>query len=383
MNMNMRRHDTSVAGGASASDTHADTGAARSGRAAAARPIGGFLAFELPPPRAPYHGAALALASGRGCLAYVLEVVRPRRVHVPFWVCDAVLAAVDAAGIARSFYRLTPELLPPPELRGAAGRGEMVLCVNYFGLREPAMAAWARALAARCVIDDTHAFFRRGYAGAWSFNSARKFLGVPDGAYLYPCRQATRGGALPDRALPVNEDVRWEHLVNRLAGRQELAFRQYRASERRVTSRPMRMSPLSAAIVAASDLDRVRRARRDNFRRVHERLGARNRLAAVRAIDGLGGQVPYCYPFLPERPVDRQRLHERGVFVPTLWPEVPGRPGGAFELERDLAERLLPLPIDQRYGAAEIDDMIDRIERELARGGARHRDRGGRRGGTP
>ena len=54
------------------------------------------------------------------------------------------------------------------------------------------------------------------------------------------------------------------------------------------------------------------------------------------------------------------------LFVPALWPEVPSRRAPGFEKSRDLASRLLPLPIDQRYGDADMDRLAERVAELLA-----------------
>src|SRR5204862_400143 len=78
-------------------DGRADVQSARRGTGAAGpvragmKPIGGFLPLELPPPAAPYHVDAAALASGRACWHAILRSCRPSRVLVPFYICDAVL----------------------------------------------------------------------------------------------------------------------------------------------------------------------------------------------------------------------------------------------------------------------------------------------------
>ena len=88
------------------------------------------------------------------------------------------------------------------------------------------------------------------------------------------------------------------------------------------------------------------------YARLAELLGDRNRLS-VRLPEG-----PYAYPFYCENgPAARKALAAGGIYIPTLWPEVP-----EDIPERDYVDNILPLPCDQRYGA---EEMI-RIAEELA-----------------
>ena len=112
------------------------------------------------------------------------------------------------------------------------------------------------------------------------------------------------------------------------------------------------MSALTENLLRAVDYERVRRIRTENFRRLHEGLSARNGLA-VRLTEGA-----YAYPLmLPDGQKIRKKLIERKIFVPLLWPNVPAQQPEDSEACR-LAEEILPLPCDQRYGAEEMDFII-------------------------
>ena len=58
----------------------------------------------------------------------------------------------------------------------------------------------------------------------------------------------------------------------------------------------------------------------------------------------------------------RSRLASEGVFVPTLWPNVPGD-FGAGPVAIDFANNILPLPVDQRYGANDMERVLEILGR--------------------
>ena len=320
------------------------------------KPIGGFFELEAGGAAPPFHAGAMAFCSGRACLRRILEETRPRRALVPFYICDSALVPFDALGVPYTFYPLTASL--EPDLPAHAADDASVLYVNYFDLKSACAQRLVSWGGGRVIVDDTQAFFRRGYSGGWSFNSARKFFGVPDGGYAY-------GSGLPSGpACPRLEDVRYDHLVNRLLGRQAIAYQQYVESEAAVSASPRRPSLLTERLLANIDYDGARAARRRNFALVHDRLGPLNRLSI--AAEPLADAVPFCYPFMPDRPVLRDALWRRDVFVPQLWPEVIERGVDGFEWERDLARRLLPLPIDQRYGAGDMEHVCHEVAGILA-----------------
>jgi len=317
--------------------------------------IGGFFGLELPDAGEPYHGRALALSSGRACLRRILECLRPARVWAPFYVCDVVLPAIAHAGASVEFYAIDEDLEPLLPEGGLAGR-DVVMYVNYFGMKNGAASALASALGRRAVIDDTQAFFQRGYEGAWSFNSARKFFGVPDGGYAY-------GDTWNTTPAPNPGPIRYEHLVTQLLGDRERAFQQYRESEACVTDEPVAMSSFSSRLLATLDYGRIHAVRERNFANLHERLGSRNALRIANSPP----VAPYCYPLLLDRVVPWDELWRRQIFAPRLWADVEARlNGSAFAWERQLASRLVQLPIDQRYNDADMDQVADAVAEVMA-----------------
>ena len=307
--------------------------------------IGGFLPLETATAAAPaacHHPGAVALASGRACWHAVLRDRRPERVLLPFYICDAVLQPLTALQVPFEFYALD-ESFRPAALPAPCGRG-LALVVNYFGMQS-SFVAGAAGRDPRIVVDDTQAFFRRGQPDRWSFNSARKFFGVPDGGFLYG-----PAGDLGD--LPPSDIDDCAHLVTRLRGDDARAWELFRAHEARIGIDVRAMSRTSAGLLAAVDIDAACRRRVANFRALHEALGPAN---TIRLPLDLGDDdVPMCYPFLPAREVDRAAVARAGAFVPMFWPEVAARTDGGFAWERAIAGRLLPLPIDHRYTASHM-----------------------------
>jgi hypothetical protein len=297
-----------------------------------------------------WHPDSVALTSGRAGLRAILELARPARVLVPFYICDAALEPLRLLGIPFEFYSLTPTLDPVDE-GWPADAG--VLYVNYFGMKAAGADRLAALLGSRVVVDDTQAFFRRGRGSCWSFNSARKFFGVPDGAYVYGPRACDIRPAPPNDAAPA------AHLSSRLAGDQELAYQQFLTAEAQVSVDVRLPSRAASRLLEGIRYEEARTARRRNFTQLHERLAGVNALAMDLTLDA--DAAPFCYPFLPSRRALHQALWQRQIFVPRLWPEVVSRPGGPFVWERDLAARLLPLPVDHRYGHDDMTRVMDAV----------------------
>lgn len=306
--------------------------------------IGGFFELELPHDSTAYHPDALALTNGRACLRHVLQTVRPIRVWLPYYTCDAILEPVKALEIPYTFYSLDAHLEPPAHLE--LDDREVVIAVNYFGLKTATMRALAVRFADRLIVDDTQAFFERGYPTAWSFNSARKFFGVPDGAYLYA---PTPIAVIDER----NEAPAWDHLIGRLLGDQEGAYRAFAASEAALTSEVKAISVGAERLLSAVDYQKAIDRRRANFLAYQAALSGENRLDL-----SLEDQVPLCYPLLPRRPLDARRLHAQGIYTATFWKDCLARGDQRYTWEHELSTSLVPLPLDHRYETSDIARVI-------------------------
>ena len=200
------------------------------------RPIGGFLDLELNRGYGkPYH-ETMALSTGRSCFFFILQKVQPTRAIIPYFICDALLQPLINLGIPLDFYSLDTslEFKKIPKVN----KSELIVYVNYFGLKSNYIVKLQRLYREKLVVDDTQAFFQLGYPGSWSFNSARKFFGVPDGAYLYGPKKIRQPKLV--RATP-NSD----HLINRMIGNQAESYRQFLEHETTLDYQLKSMSKLA------------------------------------------------------------------------------------------------------------------------------------------
>ena len=116
-----------------------------------------------------------------------------------------------------------------------------------------------------------------------------------------------------------------------------------------------RMSRLTENLLHGIDYEQARKRRTENFTFLHEHLGQRNKLRLT---------IPegaFMYPLYVENGAEiRKALQKEKIYIPTLWPAV-------FDLcsendpEYDMAKNILPLPVDQRYTAGDMEYLIERI----------------------
>jgi hypothetical protein len=318
--------------------------------------IGGFLELELfPQPGPGYHAAALGLHNARACISHIITQTTMQAVWLPYYTCNALLEPFEAASVPYQFYALDEqlELLKLPTLAA----GEYLVYVNYFGLKNDYVRHLLATYGDQLLVDDTQAYFAQGYGAGWSFNSARKSFGVPDGGYLYGPADILG----TDSSYLINTAYDATYLIDRLRGAQQKAYAGFIAYEQTLSSAPLRISEFSAASLSQVDYAAARTVRRANYAYYHARLGHLNTLATPLDLMELPTDtVPFCYPLLSTgcEHINRQEFFKRNLFIPMLWPDVLTRQFTGFDWEHHLTKALLPLPLDHRYGPAELERVV-------------------------
>lgn len=323
---------------------------------AASDGIGGYLELERFGGEH-YHRDAVALNCGRGALAYEAELRGIRRVWLPDFMCNSVPTLFVREGVEALTYGVGWDLLPRYGFEVAEGDW-MLLCDYYGQLTRADVDRALEASDGRLIVDETQGFFREPWAGADTCYSCRKWFGVADGGYL-----ATRDGARLSHGLTRDESHgRMAHVLGRAERPSGEFYADASANNAFFADEPARlMSPITDDLLRAVVYGRVRERRLANWDALDTELGGTNQLQGLRRPE----EGPFMYPYLVRDAEGvRQRMAAEGVFVPTLWPNVlrEREPGTvAYRYAKDI----LPLPIDQRYGAKEMDRVLEVLDRCL------------------
>ena len=311
--------------------------------------IGGYL--ELEHFTGPLlHEKALALSSGRACLSYLIEQREIQKLALPDYNCDVVAEVCRAHGIQIRYYPVGPDLRPK-DIR--TDPDEWLYLVNYYGqLAEEELREWAQRFP-KLIVDNAQAYYAPPVSGVDTLYTCRKFIGVPDGGFLYT--------DAPARKLPRDESLeRMDFVLGRFERDAEAFFAEASKNNDELSLEPRRMSALTENLLRAVDDIHIRDTRTRNFRLLHEALGEINHLD-VRIAEGA-----YAYPLmLPDGQKIRRKLIGKKIYVPMLWPNVPEEQP-ADSTACILANDILPLPCDQRYGEEEMQFIIDSVRKALA-----------------
>ena len=311
--------------------------------------IGGY--FELELCKGEHcHKKALRLNTARNCFEYVIRARGWKKVYIPYYTCEVMLEPIRKLHIEHEFYHIDEKLEPSglPKLDA----NEAFLYTNYFGLKQDCVKRLSSEYGRQLIVDDAQAFYAEPLEGIDTFYSARKFFGVPDGAYLYT-----------DKPLQqeFEQDCSYErmsHLLNRIDLGPETGYKDFRMNEESLCNQEIKsMSKLTESILCGIDYESVKRKRKENYTVLENTLKESNLIHLKMDDDA----VPMVYPYLTKDNSLRQRLIDNKVFVATYWPNVLEWTTEGMA-ERGLIEKLISIPCDQRYGANELYRIIELVK---------------------
>ena len=313
--------------------------------------IGGYLELETLS-GSEYYPEAAGLNSARNALLYILRARQIKKICIPYFLCDAVSNMLDREGIAYSYYHVGTEFLPDPDF---SPRSDItVYLVNYYGQLSNERILELKSRFHSIIVDNVQAFYQAPAEEVDTVYSCRKYFGVPDGGY------AVSSARFPELLQEESAMNRMGHLLGRFeTEKASVYYPLYQESEARYEDAPLRlMSRVAHNILRAIDYDRVRMCREENYKVL---------AASLDRINGMSFDLPigpYAYPFYTENgPILRKRLAAEKIYIPLLWPNVLQC---GNEVERRLAENILPLPCDQRYGREQMKRIIESVMENLA-----------------
>ncbi len=300
------------------------------------------------------HKKGILLNTGRNALEYILRSIGYiKRVYLPYYTCEVVLEPLKKLNIPWAFYHVNTQFEIDEEIH--LKESEYIIVNNYFGIKDAYIKLLSVLYGEHLIVDCAQALFTRPIHGIKSFYSTRKFVGVSDGGVAYL-------GNVHDGAINVNEvectGNHDNHLFIRKEYGAEAGFADYQANELKLDNQPIRwMSETTKRILNHIDYNKVVNKRRSNFFYLNNALAEQNNLI-LPSLDTF--TCPMVYPFVTR--IDKQlrkKLIEHKVYIAKYWPNVQQL--SHYETEYYLANRLIPIPCDQRYGEKELNRIIEII----------------------
>lgn len=290
--------------------------------------------------------------TGRSAILGAIENYGAKCIWIPFYLCPSVKRFLNNFGILVKEYYLTKEYLPKIE---KIANEDMILWTNWYGcMKEDTIDSVIEKFGKQLIFDNAQALFyfpdfekRECY---YVF-SCRKFIGVPDGAYLVQRNLDKKKTRELDR-----QESNWSYLEKARYLGANSQYLSYQKNEESFDDKYADMSCLTKEYLKAISWNSIKKIRKDNFIRMHEKLKEYNELDVDYSSD-----TPFMYPFLC-RSNDRLRkyLLSKNIYVPTWWKYLL-QVEAEDMLEFRLTKYLIPIPIDQRYNLDEVEMVADMI----------------------
>ena len=228
--------------------------------------IGGYLEldiYSLPM----LHEGAIALNSGRNCLAYLIIKKNIKKIWLPKFLCASVWDVCKKLKVEIEYYSIDIHFLPVLE-----GTQDWVYLVNYYGQLSNPKILELQYLYPRLIVDNVQAYFQTPISGIDTIYTCRKFFGVTDGAFLY--------SNIDISDLSFDESFERMHFVLGRFERSALDFYYgFREEEDKIGDWDiLKMSKLTNNLLHAIDYGAVEKKRTANFAYLNEKLGYINKL---------------------------------------------------------------------------------------------------------
>ena len=317
--------------------------------------IGSFLELQLPKGREYYnHELNIArLNTGRMGIWHAFRITGCSRIWIPIYQCDSIRETLLNKGVDVCFYHQDKDFNP---IDIQASDTDAVLLVNYYGIMSSSRMAELAKPYKHTIIDCAQAFFCHPVDVALTVYSCRKFVGAPDGAYVV----GKNAHLLVDEYPQCYSSDTAGFLLKRIEyGCEGKGYESRQLNEHRIDAEDcMRMSKLTRVLMDAEDYTHNKQKRTENFVYLHHQLGDINKIDPTRYMDI--ETVPMVYPLVVEDDELIQRLFAAKHFQGHWWSYIcEEQPTNSFEYW--LSRYVIPVTIDQRYGKAEMDYLVNII----------------------
>lgn len=303
--------------------------------------IGGYFELETDAKEGAFYPDAIALNSARNCLRYIIKAYGIKEIWIPYYTCNVVWQAARSENCKIKFYHIDENFLPTQGFE----KDDFILYTNYFGVCAKNVEILSKKYP-NLIVDNAQAFYMPKF-GLASFYSPRKFFGVADGGYLFCDKK------LCEDFNTNTSYQRFSHLLKRIDLSAREGYADFQINDESLDDEPIEfMSNLTHKLLASVDYKKAKEKRLKNFNILNNALKQTNELQLKLSKN----DVPLAYPYLVQKDGLREKLIRNKIYVATYW-----SPLDKEFYESTLQKYLLPLPIDQRYGDAEMKRILEVI----------------------
>ena len=316
--------------------------------------VGSFIELQFRKGLEYYKGDDIArLNSGRAAIYHAVRCFYSQTVWLPYYECDTVRDFLIEKGLRVKYYYIDKEFTP---MIDSISNEESIVIVNYFGIMSYSRMTDLAARYNHVIIDNAQAFFAEPLESCMNVYSARKFIGVPDGAYVVGsnCNQFLDGyeqDYSSDTSLFLLQRIEY--------GCEGKAYQSRMINEQRINDSDVKkMSKLTHGILDGTDYEVIKIKRRENFNEANRLFQSINLINPLKDYDD--SCFPMVYPLVVEDDSLIDRLQKAKHFQGHWWSYLLNEvKEGSFEYW--ISRFIVPITIDQRYSIQDIDNLYSEV----------------------
>ena len=313
--------------------------------------IGSFIELQLPTGKEYFDSLVPAnniarLNSGRAGIWHAFRLTGCKAIWLPYYQCETVRDFLKFKNVTIKYYHIDREFKP---IDIGQSEDEAVLLVNYYGIMTYARMESLAEMYSHVIIDNSQAFFAQPLKDCFNVYSARKFMGVPDGAYVIGSNSSKyideyQQGFSSDTSLFLLQRIEY--------GCEGKTYSSRMVNEERIDHEDaMKMSVLTRRLLQATDYPDIKQKRIENFEEAKRLFSDVNKMKLENFCDE--NVVPMVYPLLVESdellPFMLSNKHFQGHWWNYITKE---QPVNTFEYY--ISRYMIPITIDQRYNSEDI-----------------------------
>lgn len=318
------------------------------------------------------------MSTGRSATRFVLKSIEERKsgikkvVLLPPFTCHTVVEPFMNFGYEIHTMPVDMNLMTSAEgivrCQTMCGAG-VVLVHRYYGFNTlPDFDQAVKTLHENdvIVIEDCTQCLYSNFAisdADYVVASIRKWCGVPDGGFAickegYFSHKPNHADVKMVEAKRIASEMKYQFLFEGKGDKPTFKAK-YREGEVLLDNQTdfFAIGELSAAIQAELDVETLKKKRRNNYKILLEGLQS---IAGIKTVfDTLHDEVvPLYFPILvDDREAVQDFLAENDIYAPVVWPKPICCPPINREAE-EIYEKILCIPIDQRYGTDDMNRIV-------------------------
>lgn len=299
------------------------------------------------------------LSTGRDALTYLIRSYKIKNLLVPAYFEEIVLKGLKKEGVKIELYNVMKKLeIDFEDVEKKSEHNQALLIVHYFGFPQPLEKIRDLCDKKKLILieDCVQSMLTKyngkplGNIGDTSFNSLRKFIGIPDGSITISKKNSEiieskkheiyikkRLDALEGKFQYLKKNKKYSRFYFKQAFiKPEVEINKF--------SKPAPMSKISKKILIRTDFFKIVKRRRRNYNFFLTQL---KEIALFPTLPS--GVCPLGFPILVKnRNKVKKDLIKNKIYPPIHW-ELSSTVKKKFKYSGKISEHILTIPIDQRY----------------------------------